>query len=157
MKLFWNYIQRKIRRTFPGVPNVTTQVLADWLEDPSMADPILIDVRAESEFAVSHLRNAIHATKSKSILETIETIASNDADSTPRNVVLYCSVGYRSSRVAKELLEAGQDRVFNLDGSIFQWANEGRPVYREGSRVNDVHPYSWIWKFLLKKHVDASK
>ena len=152
MKLLWNYVQRKIRRDFPSVPDVTTQQLAEWLEDPATDDPILIDVRAEQEFAVSHLQNAIHATEAKSILQTIESSASGSA---PRTVVVYCSVGYRSARVAKELLNAGHEKTFNLEGSIFQWANEGRPVYRAGNPVNDVHPYSRLFKCLLKKHVDA--
>jgi len=152
LKLLWNYIQRKIRRKFPNVPSVTTQALAEWLEDPSTANPILIDVRAEPEFSVSHLPNAIHATDSKSALQTIDT--SGDT-STTRTVVLYCSVGYRSARMTKELMSAGRKNVFNLDGSIFQWVNEGRPVYRDGSQVNDVHPYSRFWRLLLKRRVNA--
>ena len=39
--------------------------------------------------------------------------------------------------------------VRNLDGSIFQWANEGRPLVRGNQRVQDVHPYDENWGRLL--------
>jgi len=39
--------------------------------------------------------------------------------------------------------------VFNLQGSIFQWANEGRPLMANGRVVHVVHPYSERWGVLL--------
>jgi hypothetical protein len=39
----------------------------------------------------------------------------------------------------------------NLDGSIFQWANEGRAVYRGDVPVQQVHPYGKRWAGLLKE------
>ena len=40
--------------------------------------------------------------------------------------------------------------VFNLEGSLFKWANEGRPmVDRLGNKTLLCHPYSSVWgKFL---------
>jgi hypothetical protein len=29
-----------------------------------------------------------------------------------------------------------------MEGSIFQWANEGRPLEKEGKPVETVHPYN---------------
>jgi 3-mercaptopyruvate sulfurtransferase SseA len=65
-------------------------------------------------------------------------------------IVVYCSVGYRSSRLAERLQKAGCTNVFNLDGSIFQWANEGRLLERDGRPVNEVHPYSQTFGQLLR-------
>ena len=44
----------------------------------------------------------------------------------------------------------------NMEGSIFKWANEGRPVYRDGERVEKVHPYNETWGRLLDKARRAS-
>ncbi len=61
----------------------------------------------------------------------------------------YCSVGFRSGAFAQTLQEAGYTRVENLEGSIFKWANEGRPVFQDGRRVEKVHPYNDAWGKLL--------
>ena len=55
---------------------------------------------------------------------------------------MYCAVGYRSSAVAERLQKAGVRTVFNLEGSIFQWANEGRPLEADGHPADKVHPYN---------------
>ena len=66
-------------------------------------------------------------------------------------VVVYCSVGYRSSQLAQELRRQGFENVFNLEGSLFQWANEGRPLYRGKERAYRAHPYDEEWGQLLDK------
>ncbi|NEQ28665.1 MAG: rhodanese-like domain-containing protein, partial [Microcoleus sp. SIO2G3] len=70
-------------------------------------------------------------------------------------IVAYCSVGWRSSRVVDRLQQASYTNAFNLEGSIFQWANEGRPVFQNGERVQQVHPYSRLWGQLLKPNLRA--
>jgi hypothetical protein len=57
-------------------------------------------------------------------------------------IVVYCSAGYRSSALARRLQATGRTDVANLDGSIFQWANEARPLERDGQPTRDVHPYA---------------
>ena len=64
-------------------------------------------------------------------------------------IVLYCSAGVRSCSAAASLIRSGLENVFNLQGSIFQWANERRPVIRDGKAVNVVHPYDHRWGVLL--------
>ena len=64
-------------------------------------------------------------------------------------IVVYCSVGYRSSAIARRLESLGYRNVLNLSGSIFQWVNENRSVYREGKPVTKVHPYQKFWQHLL--------
>jgi hypothetical protein len=41
------------------------------------------------------------------------------------------------------------DAVFNLQGSIFKWANEGRPLIANDRAVHVVHPYNERWGVLL--------
>ena len=138
----------KIRRDFPDVPSISTSELAKMLDEESGSKPMLVDVRKKEEFDISHLPGAIHAPKIKAIRDLIETTDANEVD---RAIVLYCSVGYRSARVTEELLAAGNRNVFNLDGSIFQWFNEGRNVYRSEKSVAEVHPFSKLWGLLITR------
>jgi rhodanese-related sulfurtransferase len=82
-------------------------------------------------------------------VQQVKRLASG-SDGPARPVVVYCAVGYRSSALAQKLQKAGLTNVFSLDGSIFQWANEGRQLYRGSERVKEVHPYNRKWGRLLK-------
>ena len=58
------------------------------------------------------------------------------------NVVLYCTVGSRSEKIAGKLLAAGYKNVYNLYGGIFEWINERNPVYkRNGVQTSEIHTY----------------
>ncbi|MBE9063926.1 rhodanese-like domain-containing protein [cf. Phormidesmis sp. LEGE 11477] len=161
--LAWKGVKHWIRRSFPSVPTISTAQLARWLAaDPSTL-PHLIDARKPEEYAVSHLLGAYRA---KTIPEVDKLGISKD---TP--IVVYCSVGYRSARLGQALRAAGY-RAINLEGSIFQWANEHRPLVTEplvtkgsvtgslvtgqgppiaeGTRAtHEVHPYNTFWGMLL--------
>ncbi|KAJ8042733.1 hypothetical protein HOLleu_09576 [Holothuria leucospilota] len=81
----------------------------------------------------------------------------SEEDQEPIYVVMYCSVGYRSSCLATRLQrslqkEGKQDSmiVYNLEGSIFKWANENRSlVDPAGEPTEFVHPYNTIFGMLL--------
>ena len=67
-------------------------------------------------------------------------------------IVVYSSAGYRGARVAKWLGQAGYSNVQNLGSSLFQWANEGRPIFTGDRPAEVVHPYDgrWGWGWLLE-------
>ncbi|HEY6070102.1 MAG TPA: rhodanese-like domain-containing protein, partial [Chthoniobacterales bacterium] len=138
----WSIVNAKIRHDFPDVPRISTNELADWLSS-KREKPLLLDVRTAAEFGVSHLEGA----------KRIEPGADAKAISTPKDrpIVTYCSVGYRSALFAKKLREAGYTRVANLEGSIFRWANENRPLQHDAERTDKVHPYNKVWGLLLEK------
>ena len=69
------------------------------------------------------------------------------------SIVVYCSIGYRSARLARELEQQGVEGVLNLEGSIFEWANSGHGVEREGEAVSEVHPYDEDWGRLLDQEL----
>lgn len=138
-------IKALVRASFPGVPQMSVDELDRRLDDDP--PPLLIDVREPFEYEVSHLPGAIHAQG--------EDIADVIAQAAPeRQIVLYCAVGYRSSASVADLSRLGDlglhGRIWNLEGSIFEWANSGRPVYRNTDEVNSVHPYSERWSRLLE-------
>jgi len=142
--LAWKRIKRWVRESFPTVPTISTAELADQLEQPS-APPVLVDAREPEEFALSHLPNAYQA---QTIAEVVQAGITRDMP-----VVVYCSIGYRSARFARSLNEVGYQAT-NLEGSIFEWANEGRPLVtnRNGQVVSTdkVHPYDTLWGLLLE-------
>ncbi len=147
--LTWTVVDRMVRSHFPEVPQISTDSLAARLTAPGLPTPLLLDVRAEDEFAVSHLRGAVRVDPDAPDLAFLDTLARDVP------IVAYCSVGYRSSKLVRMLREKGFTNASNLEGSIFRWANEGRPVYREGDRVRQVHPYDRVWGMLLKKELRA--
>jgi rhodanese-related sulfurtransferase len=105
--------------------------------------PILLDIRAPAEFRISHLRGARLAPD----LNTAQTILVGvDKDC---EVIVYCSVGWRSSAVAQALTDAGYRRVFNLRGGIFAWANQRRPIHDARGIASKVHPFNDDWGRLL--------
>ena len=122
---------------------MSTRELAERIAAKNGARPLLIDVRTRQEYEVSHLPGAVWA-------ETPQQIASALREaSNGQTVVLYCSVGVRSSKAAATLMRSGRANVFNLQGSIFQWANEGRPLVANDHAVHVVHPYNERWGVLL--------
>ena len=143
----WKVVNAKIRTEFPGVLRIRTAELAEWLADEKRQMPILLDVRTAAEFEVSHLRDA------QNVAPDSPASAIKLAKDQP--IVTYCSIGYRSGGFAERLRQAGYVRIVNLEGSIFRWANEGRPLFRGTERVTEVHPYNRIWGLLLARKFRA--
>ena len=52
-------------------------------------------------------------------------------------VVTYCTVGYRSGKAAVELEKRLGRPVYNLDGGILAWFNQGGEVLDPGGRPVD--------------------
>ncbi len=137
-------IRKAIRIRFPAVRQLQPSELAAWLADPNRPAPLLLDVRRPEEFAISHLPGAVRVDPGSDAAQLISSFAAG------REVVVYCSAGYRSSALAARLRQAGLLRVHNLEGAIFQWANENRPLERDGGPATEVHPYSRVCAQLLK-------
>lgn len=138
---------RKVAEKFDDVPQLSTSDLAAWLADPDSKPPQLLDTREPEEFAVSHLPGAIRIDPDATAVQIRSII------DTTHPVVTYCSVGYRSSEIADRLIKAGAPNVMNLEGSIFKWANEGRPLVRDGMPVQRVHPYSSRYAEMLQPNL----
>ncbi len=144
----WPAVKQRIRAEFPGVEQLQPAELDAWLASGD-APPLLLDVRPAAEYRVSHLRGAVR-------VDPWAQPALPAGIGKDHPIVTYCSVGYRSSIVAERLMEQGYTRVQNLEGSIFEWANQGRPVVRDGREVRQVHPYSRRWQRLLDQELRAT-
>tara|TARA_R100001369_G_scaffold77006_2_gene106265 strand:+ start:3960 stop:4355 length:396 start_codon:yes stop_codon:yes gene_type:complete len=83
-------------------------------------DGQLIDVRTTEEFGVSHIKDAQNiCVTDADFEEKIKTL-----DKT-KPVYVYCRSGGRSARAAKILEEKGFTKVFDLQGGITSWDEEG--------------------------------
>lgn len=140
-------IKNLVRKRFPEVRQLSVGELAAWLVDLKREQPILLDAREPDEFTTSHLPGALQVDPSANAESIRPLLTAN------RPVVVYCSVGYRSSGLARRLTRAGVTEVFNLEGSIFEWANEGRPLAGANGPATRVHPYRDRWGALLKPEV----
>lgn len=130
-----------------SVPRIQPDTLSKWMQQHSDS-LIVLDIRSEEEYAVSHIREARFVD-----YESFEPSRLADLDTT-RKVVVYCSVGYRSERVGEKLGNLGFDEVYNLYGGIFQWKNQGYEVVNPGGNVTDsVHTYNRRWGKWLEKGV----
>lgn len=149
--LTWEKVIGDIRNKYPDVKQLRTDELYVWLTGSESKPVIIIDARTDEEFQVSHISGARNIPYNKDPLNQLAEVNQNSL------IVVYCSVGYRSSILARRLWEMGFTKVFNLEGSIFKWANEGRPLARGQVTTHKVHPYNARWGSLLERkyHVDA--
>lgn len=109
-------------------------------------DAVFVDSRSSREFAVSHIVDAIWVGYDTTDFSGLEKI-SKDSE-----IIVYCSVGYRSEKIADSLKKQGFKNVYNLYGGIFEWVNQGESVVdSERKSTNKVHAYSRIWGVWLDK------
>jgi rhodanese-related sulfurtransferase len=105
-----------------------------------------IDAREKNEFEVSHIVNAIWIGYNTPHFDALDGIT-KDAP-----IVVYCSVGYRSEKIAETLQKKGFTKVFNLYGGLFEWVNQGNPVVSTQQHpTQKVHAYSKAWGIWLNK------
>ena len=138
-----------ISARFPEVNWIDADTLAEWIQRAPDSRPLLLDTRTSEEFSVSHLPGAVRVDPAEPNLDAIDVAED-------RPIVLYCSVGYRSGAIAERLEAAGVGPIYNLRGGIFGWANEGRPVVRDGAPADTVHHFNWLWGRLLRPELRAS-
>lgn len=110
----------------------------------------IFDVREKNEYAVSHLSGAIRVDPDIAPDDFMKRYADQIAG---KIVIVYCSVGVRSSALAERidplLTSRGAKPAYNLTGGIFQWHNDGRPLARGQHSTPYVHPYDRSWGQLL--------
>lgn len=123
-----------------SVPEIQVQEAAR-----DSANILFLDAREPREFAVSHIRSAVEVGYDNFDLKKLPEIQKD------KRIVIYCSVGYRSEKIAEKLLAAGYKNVSNLYGGIFEWVNQGHPVFNDKGQTQEVHAYSRTWGIWLKK------
>ncbi len=101
---------------------------------------LLLDTREREEYDTSHIPQATFAGYKKFDWSILENTPKDKA------IVVYCSVGVRSEKIAEKLKKKGFTNVKNLYGSIFEWANKDHPVVdKNGNETKKVHTYNRDW------------
>lgn len=145
----WESVDKKIDQEFPNIEFVSTAALVQEYQSGDSAFPLIIDVREQEEFQVSHLQDALNLKTGASISQLYP-----DKDAA---IVVYCSVGYRSAGVAEELQQLGYTNVLNLRHSIFEWANKGYRMVNGAGETEKAHPFNSAWGALLDKPLRSYK
>ncbi|MEQ1652094.1 MAG: rhodanese-like domain-containing protein [Hyphomicrobium sp.] len=143
-------VEADVAKRFPMVTQMPVADLAAKLE--SATPPLLIDVREDAEYRVSHIADAERADPEGAIADVVARFAGKAQG---REIVFYCSVGMRSSVLALEtqdaLVKAGATGVANLRGGLFAWHNAHRPVVNAAGATDAIHPYNAQWGTLLAR------
>lgn len=99
----------------------------------------IIDARSTAEYSVSKIKGAHFVDYDQ---PKIKDLKLNKTDT----VVVYCTIGYRSEKIAEKLQKDGYTNVFNLYGGIIKWANDSNSVCSPtGRTTNFVHTYDKSW------------
>lgn len=133
-------IKTRLAKQYPDVQHVA---ISDYLAQHP--DALLVDVRSAAEYAVSRIPSAVH-------IEDRDALLAFAKEQDGASILLYCSVGARSAAAAKYLGEQKIRNVMNLEGSIFEWANQERPLENAEGATDEVHSFNawWGWRYLKR-------
>lgn len=142
-ELTWERVNDVIAADYPRIMHLGPENLLRWLEEGKPL--LLVDVREFEEYQISHISGAVH-------IASFESMASdNMGNSIP--IIAYCSVGIRSAKFVSDLQKRGFNTVYNLRGSLFEWANKGLELVGPDGQTENVHPYNERWGKLLNSNL----
>ena len=100
-----------------GLTLVGPRVASEVIEGLS---PVIIDVRTPAEFAEGHIEGA-------TLIDISSPSFAADIEALDRSGVyfVYCRSGNRSSVATSEMMALGFESVYELDGGVIAWSNEG--------------------------------
>ncbi|MGB7205764.1 MAG: rhodanese-like domain-containing protein [Anderseniella sp.] len=143
-------VEQDVVSKYPSVTQLSTSTVANV--QATSKNVVLFDVREEDEFLVSHLPGAIRVDPDMSEADFLKQYASMVQG---KQVVFYCSVGVRSSKLAglvgEQLKAVGAVQTANMSGGIFRWHNEKRVLMSTSGKVDLVHPYNSKWGALVDR------
>ncbi|ETO29523.1 Rhodanese domain protein [Reticulomyxa filosa] len=161
----WTLPYLTFKNLFPNVKTKSTQQLFEELNnrsdnekteesDQKISQTILLDIREKHEYDISHIGNAVRINSSASAQDVIDKLKSDYkwSEEQVKNTTIYCycSVGYRSAIMADKLTRHGLPNVYNIDGSLFKWCNEKRPMIDSNNEsTQKIHTYNSVWGMLV--------
>ena len=141
-----NAVHQSIETRFSHINHIAA---SDFSELPRQSY-VLFDVRELAEYNVSHMEGAIRVDPELSGEDFMAKFGDQIAG---KDVILYCSVGERSSRLASRIYSASEQSftVHNLEKGIFGWHNDQRSLTRGETATDKVHPYDEKWGRLVDR------
>ncbi len=124
------YINYK-KKYFPNVVDITPQ---EAMALANQGRVVFVDIRKPMEIKVSKLKGAISQ----------EDFLADPSKYEGKTIVGYCTISFRSGRLAKEQSRKGI-AMLNLKGGILAWVHEGGKVYDRKGETHRLHVYSKRW------------
>ncbi len=124
------YINYK-KKYFPNVVDITPQ---EAMALANQGRVVFVDVRKPPEIKVSKLQGAVSR----------KDFITDPSKFEGKTIVGYCTISFRSGRLAKELSREGI-AMLNLKGGILAWVHEGGKVHDRKGETHRLHVYSKRW------------
>ena len=121
------------RKEFPDVKEISPQ---EAMKEIAQGQILFVDTRKPAEMAVSMLPGAI----------TLEAFFKDPEKFKGRRIVVYCTISYRSGKLAREMASNGLE-IFNLRGGMLAWVLEGGKVYDAKGETKRINVYGGKWDY----------
>ncbi len=127
------------RESFPMVPDILPSEARTLMKS---GRAVFVDIREPEEQAVSMLPGALKETD----------FLANPEIHSDKVVIGYCTISFRSGKLAKKLAKQGI-RMHNLRGGILAWVHDGGKVFDHHGETRRVHVYGRKWN-LVPEHYE---
>lgn len=145
-------VHQNIISDYKNLSHIKRGQLETLLAEKDQSQLLILDVRQQDEFAVSHIKGAIRLAPNSWQSTFMQKFGDQLAGKT---VIFYCSVGVRSSKMAsaleEDLKQRGAVKIYNLEGGIFGWANSGLKMQNQNGQTKLVHPFNQKWGQLINQ------
>jgi len=122
------------KESFPEVEDVTPKQAMELIQSEEV---MFVDTRKSKEQKVSMLPNAVTEKAFKKNLEQYRD----------QVIIGYCTISYRSGKLAKKLREK-DITMLNLRGGMLAWVHEGGRVYNANGETKRLHVYKKKWNYV---------
>ncbi len=120
------------KRSFPGVIDVDPRLAMDLAKRPRV---LFVDVRPPEERRVSVIPGAVAK----------EQFLGNPERYKEDIIIGYCTISYRSGKLAQALMNEKGITMYNLRGGLLAWAHDGGKVVNQKGETRRIHVYGRKW------------
>ena len=126
------------RTSFPSVEEISPSRAMELMQ---RGKALFVDVRDSEEQGISMLPGAV----------TDEAFVKELDKFKDRTVILYCTVGYRSGKLARRLAGRGMT-LRNLRGGIRAWVHDGGRIYDHKGETRRIHVFGRKWDLAPERY-----
>ena len=103
-----------------SINQINSDELVEFVE---LNDAILLDVRTKDEFNSGYIENSLN-------IDYFSDEFYINVDKLDKNIpiILYCRSGRRSGLSANKMKKLGFKEIYNLDGGVLEWIEQGNVV-----------------------------
>ena len=103
-----------------SINQMNSDELVEFVE---LNDAILLDVRTKDEFNSGYIENSLN-------IDYFSDEFAINVDKLDKNIpiILYCRSGRRSGLSANKMKKLGFKEIYNLDGGVLEWIEQGNVV-----------------------------